>query len=286
VVEIGKKAAKLRRLPQRRREQLPPKSNADTAWRELCGRDSVGRSGTKAHEDVTDHAAKRWDDDWRESYEQLSADASKMDMETIRCELIDRDASQHLSSAPAHCLEPLVKARTSKPKNSFKPSVKARAGKLKKMMINRQKQLRRRLKRRQARDVKYEKKKDKCCLIDAFRALGFRVPYVQGGPFLVLKDGSDMLRLFGYSINPEARLCAAGPGRWLICRDGHCVALLRKGEGNTRIIDGTNRKRIADRDLDMFVKGAGIYRVPAVDVAYCLEFVIPIVVCVCEVCSL
>ena len=130
-----------------------------------------------------------------------------------------------------------------KPKNSFKPSVKARAGKLEKMMINTQKQLRRRLKRRQARDVKYEKKKDKCCLIDALRALGFRVPYVQGGPFFVLKDGSDMLRLFGYSINPEARLCAAGPGRWLVCRDGHCVALLRKGEGNTRIIDGTNRKR-------------------------------------------
>ena len=84
MVEIGKKAPKLRRLPQRRREQLPPKSNADTAWRELCGRDSVGRSGTKAHEDVTDHAAKRWDDDWRESYEQLSADASKMEMETIK----------------------------------------------------------------------------------------------------------------------------------------------------------------------------------------------------------
>ena len=134
--------------------------------------------------------------------------------------------------------------------------------------------------------MKYEKKRDKCYLIDAFRALGFRVPYVQGGPYLVLKDGSDMLRLFGHSINPEARLCETGPGRWLICRDGHCVALLRKGEGNTRIIDGTNRKRIADRDLDTFVKGAEIFRVPAVDVAYCLEFVILIVVCVCEVCSL
>jgi len=125
VVEIGKKAPKRRRLPQRRREQLPPKSNADTAWRELRGRDSVGRSGSKAHEDVTDHAAKRWDDDWRKSYEQLSADASKMDIETIRCELIFRDASQLLSSAPARCLKPLLKARASKPKNSFKPSVKA-----------------------------------------------------------------------------------------------------------------------------------------------------------------
>ena len=83
--------------------------------------DAATRESTASKEckDGTSRLADkvRWDDDWRKSYEQLSADASKMDMETIRCELIFRDASQLLSSARARCLEPLVKARTSKPKN-------------------------------------------------------------------------------------------------------------------------------------------------------------------------
>ena len=77
-----------------------------------------------------------------------------------------------------------------------------------------------------------------------------------------------MVRPFGYSIGPEARLCTISPGKWLICKDGHCIGLHRKGEGNTRIIDGKLRERIADRDLDRLVKGADIYRVPTVDVAY------------------
>ena len=90
-----------------------------------------------------------------------------------------------------------------------------------------------------------------------------------------------MVRLFGYSISPEARLCTISPGKWLICKDGHCIGLYRKGEGNTQTIDGKLRERIADRDLDTLVNGAEIYRVPAVDVAYYLEFVIPMVVRVC-----
>ena len=31
------------------------------------------------------------------------------------------------------------------------------------------------------------------CLVDALRALGFKVPYSQDGPFYVLKDGRKML---------------------------------------------------------------------------------------------
>ena len=128
--------------------------------------------------------------------------------------------------------------------------------------------------------------KNKCCLVSAFRGLGIKVPYVQDGPFWVLKDGSEMLRPFGYSINPDARLCTTNPGRWLICRDGHCTALHRKGEGDTWIIDGADRKQVADCELDKCVKGAAIYRVPVVDVAYDLEVVIPIVVCLCQMFSL
>lgn len=255
----------------------------DAAWRGLRGRDSFSRSGSKAHEDATGHAAKKWDDDWRNSCEQLSADASKMDMETIRCELIFKVASQLFSRAPARCLKPLVKARASKPKNSFKSSVKARASKLKKRMINRQKQLRRRTQKKAG----IRPQKEKCCLVSAFRGLGIKIPYVQDGPFWVLKDGSEMLRPFGYGINPEARLCTTSPEKWLICRDGHCIALLRKGEGDSEIIDGTDRKRIADRDLDTFVKGAKIYRVPAVDEAYYrLQVIVPIAVCICNIFSL
>ena len=90
-----------------------------------------------------------------------------------------------------------------------------------------------------------------------------------------------MVRPLGYSISPEARLCTISPGKWLICKDGHCIGLYRKGEGNTQTIDGKLRERIADRDLDTFVKGAEIYRAPTVDVAYCLECVFPIVFCSC-----
>ena len=140
------------------------------------------------------------------------------------------------------------------------------------------KQMRRRMQKR----VGIIPQKNKCCLVSACRGLGIKVPYAQDGPFWVLKDGSEMLRPFGYGINPEARLCTTSPGRWLICRDGHCTALHRKGEGDTWIIDGADRKQVADCELDKCVKGAAIYRVPVVDVAYNLEIVIPIVVCLCQ----
>ena len=207
-----------------------------------------------------------WDDDLRRVNEELSASARMVDMEVMR---------SHLSETGRHAV-------CAQAPYSFKPSVKARASKLKKRIVNRQKQMRRRMQKR----VGIIPQKNKCCLVSAFRGLGIKVPYAQDGPFWVLKDGSEMLRPFGYSINPEARLCTTSPGRWLICRDGHCTALHRKGKGDTWIIDGADRKQVADCELDKCVKGAAIYRVPVVDVAYDLESVIPIVVCLCQMFSL
>ena len=249
-----------------------------------------------------------WDADWHDVDEQLRAGTGAISMAVIKSELVRREAEfcifdspcwsagGHRVCAQAQSFKSSVKAKARKSKThcgnagqlfecaqaqSFKLSVEARASKLKKTLVNMQKQERRRFKRRQARAAQYEKNKDKCCLIDALCGLGFRVHYKQDGPFWVLKDGSEMVRPFGYSIGPEARLCTISPGKWLICKDGHCIGLHRKGEGNTRIIDGQLRERIADRDLDTLVKGADIYRVPTVDVAYYLEFVIPSAVGVC-----
>ena len=110
--------------------------------------------------------------------------------------------------------------------------------------------------------MEHEHKKDKCCLADAFRGLGIKVPYVRDGPFWVLADGLEMLRLRGYIAKPVASIRSTGPGRWLVCRGEHCIALRRKGEGNTWSIDGTDRKRVAERDLDTLVKSAKIFEVP------------------------
>lgn len=35
------------------------------------------------------------------------------------------------------------------------------------------------------------------CLVDAFRSVGVKVPYVEDGPFWVLADGAQMLAPFG-----------------------------------------------------------------------------------------
>ena len=35
------------------------------------------------------------------------------------------------------------------------------------------------------------------CLVDAFRALGIKVPYKQDGPFWAIQDGAAMLEPFG-----------------------------------------------------------------------------------------
>ena len=113
-------------------------------------------------------------------------------------------------------------------------------------------------------DVAHGKRKEKCCLVDALRAFGFKVSYDRDGPFWVLEDGSDMLRLFGYIISPVSRICNAGPGRWLVCRDGHCIALRRKGEGNTWIFDGADRRRVAASDLNTLMRGAKIFQVPSI----------------------
>ena len=221
MIEIGKKSPKTRRSPQRSRERLTPKSNVSTAQCRLSRRDLVSRSGSKDHDDVTDEATKH-----------------------VRKQ--GRTAGEHYACAQAQ---------------SFKPSVKARASKPKKRIINKQKQMRRNL-RRQRRDMDHEKEKDKCCLVDSFRGLGIKVTNNQNGRFGVLADGLEMLRLHGYIAKPVARIRSTGPGRWLVCRGKHCIALRRKEEGNTWSIDGADRKRVAERDLDALVKGAKIYEVP------------------------
>ena len=198
-----------------------------------------------------------WDDDLRRVNEELSASARMVDMEVMRSHLDDMAFLETCNNFLGVVFETGRHAVCAQAPYSFKPS-----GMQTKVGITSQ--------------------KNKCCLVSAFRGLGIKVPYVQDGPFWVLKDGSEMLRPFGYSINPEARLCTTSPGRWLICRDGHCTALHRKGEGDTWIIDGADRKQVADCELDKCVKGAAIYRVPVVDVAYDLEIVIPIVVCLCQ----
>ena len=142
---------------------------------------------------------------------------------------------------------------------SFEPSVKASARKLKKIIINRQKQMR----RRTVRALKHEKEKTQCCLVDSFHGLGFNVPYVCDGPFRVLEDGSKMLKLFGYIVKAVSRIYSTGPGRWVVCKGEHCFALRRKGEGNTWSIDGADRKRVAARDLDTLMKGTKIFQVPS-----------------------
>ena len=269
MIEIGKKSPKTRRSPQRSRERFTPKSNVSTAQCRLSRRDLVSRSGSKDHDDVTDEATKHvrkqgrwrrtaWDDDWHKINEQLRATAQEMDMAVIKLELATEETTFCASSslcrtAGQHCA--CAQAQ------SFKPSVKARASKPKNIIINKQKQMRRNL-TRQRRDMDHEKEKDKCCLVDSFRSLGIKVTNNQNGPFWVLADGLEMLRLHGYIAKPVARIRSTGPGRWLVCRGKHCIALRRKGEGNTWSIDGADRKRVAERDLDALVKGAKIYEVP------------------------
>ena len=123
------------------------------------------------------------------------------------------------------------------------------------------------------------KQKEACCLVDAFRGFGFKVPYVRDGSHRVLEDGLEMLRLFGYTLKPVPRICSTGPGRWIACRSEHCFALWRKGEGHMLSIDGADRKRVAIRDLDTLVKGTNMFQAPRRRIVV-KERVILITVCV------
>ena len=224
-------------------------------------------SRSKHHDDVTDEAPKlvgqqgksrcnAWDDDWHNISEQLHTTARRMDMAVMKSKLATEEATfcafrsfrrtdgQHNACAQARSVE---------------PSVKASASKLKKIITNRQKQMR----RRAVRALEHEKEKTQCCLVDSFRGLGFKVPYVCDGPFRVLEDGSKMLKPFGYIIKAVSRIYSTGPGRWVVCKGGHCFALRRKGEGNTWSIDGADRKRVAAMDLDTLMKGTKIFQVPS-----------------------
>ena len=231
-----------------------------------------------------------WDDDWNNVDEHLRACARAKHMAIITSELDTREAQlwafgtpcknagRHYVCAQAQSCKPSAVDRASKPETrcgnagqhdacaqaqSFKHSVEAKASQHEKRLMNTQKQIRRRLRRRQQLDVAHGKRKEKCCLVDALRAFGFKVSYDRDGPFWVLEDGSEMLRLFGYIISPVSRICNAGPGRWLVCRDGHCIALQRKGEGSTWIFDGADRRRVAASDLNTLMRGAKIFQVPS-----------------------
>ena len=258
MIEIGKKAPKFRRSPQRSKEWLPAKRNVSTAQHGPGRRDSVSSSGSKDHDDVTDKATKHvgkqvrwrrtaWDDDWHTIDEQLRVVAREMDMEVIRSELATQETKLRAFNSPCRNAGQHYEHAQAR---SFKPSVKARASKLKK-----------RHRRRQKTRVEFEKKKD-CCLVRAFRSLGIKVPYVHDGPFWVLKDGLEMLRPRGYIVKPVARICSDSLGQWVFCRDGHCIALRRYGEDDTWSIDGTDRKRVAEKDVETLVNGAKLFQVP------------------------
>ena len=267
VIEIGKKAPRIRRSPQRSRERFEPKSNVSTAQCGLSRRDLVSSSRSKDHDDVTDEAPKHvgkqgksrcnaWDGDWHNISEQLHATAREMDMAVMRSKL----ATEEAMFCAFHSFRKTVGQHDARAQaRSFKPSVKAGASKLKKIILNRQKQMR----RRTIRALEHKQEKKQCCLVDSFRGFGFKVPYVCDGPFRVLEDGSKMLKPFGYIIKAVSRIYSAGPGRWVVCKGGHCFALRRKGEGNTWSIDGADRRRVAARDLDTLMKGTKIFQVPS-----------------------
>ena len=224
-------------------------------------------SRSKDHDDVTNEASKHvgkqgksrrnaWDDDWHNISEELRATTREMDMAVMRSKL----ASEEAMFCAFHSFRRTAGQRDARAQaRSFKPSVKGTASKLKKISLNRQKQMRRR--RMRALEQKQEKKQ--CCLVDSFRGLGFKVPYACDGPFRVLEDGSKMLKPFGYLIKAVSRICSTGPGRWVVCKGGHCFALRRKGEGNTWSIDGADRRRVAARDLDTLMKGTKMFQVPS-----------------------
>ena len=265
VIEIGKKAPKVRRLPQRSRERLPPRPKDSTVWRQLCRRDLDSSIEWKAHEDVTGHASKHVDTQvrggcitqagLRKIYERLSADERKsfqkmitsqlgaMVKELLALDSPSRNASwQHGSCAQARYV---------------KPSVKTRVSKLEKGTRNEQKQER----RRRQKQVGIPHKK-LCCLPRAFRDLGIKVPYAQDGPFWVLRDGSEMLRPHGYIIKPVNRIVSNTIGKWVVCRNHHCTALRRYGDNDTWSIDGAVREHVAEKEVDNLIRDAQIFQVP------------------------
>ena len=218
-------------------------------------------------DDVTDEAPKHvgkqgksrrnaWDDDWHNISEELRATAREMDMAVMRSKLA---SEQEMFCAFQSFRRTAGQRDACAQARSFKPSVKASASKLKKIILNRQKQMRRRTRRA----LENQKEKTQCCLVDSFRGLGFKVSYVCDGPFRVLEDGPKMLKPFGYIIKAVPRIYSTGPGRWIVCKGGHCFALRRKGEGKTWSIDGADRKRVAARDLDTLMKGSKIFQVPS-----------------------
>ena len=87
------------------------------------------------------------------------------------------------------------------------------------------------------------------------------MPYVRNGPHWVLADGVDMLRPYGYTIKPIARICTISVGKFIVCRGGHAIALRRSAGDNFwfRSIDGKVRKRVLEKHWDSLVNGADLY---------------------------
>ena len=101
------------------------------------------------------------------------------------------------------------------------------------------------------------------CLVDNVRALAIQVPYVRDGPHWVLADGLEMLRSHGYTIKPVARICSMRLGRFVVCRDGHGKALRRYEKDDTWTIDGKDRERVAEKDLDAHVGDTKVSEAPS-----------------------
>ena len=89
------------------------------------------------------------------------------------------------------------------------------------------------------------------------------MPYVRDGPHWVLADGLEMLRSRGYTIKPVARISSMSLGRFVVCRDGHGKALRRYEKDDTWIIDGKDRERAAEKDLDAHVGDTNIFEAPS-----------------------
>ena len=66
---------------------------------------------------------------------------------------------------------------------------------------------------------------DDVCLIDAFRALGVKVPYTCDGKFWALADGNRMLEPFGRKLDSIQRLCFGIRGKYVLHFNNHFFAL-------------------------------------------------------------
>ena len=99
------------------------------------------------------------------------------------------------------------------------------------------------------------------CLIDAFRALGIKVPYERQGPHWILADGLEILQPHGYVVQPVARIHTARPGRFVVCSEGHAIAVRCHADFDVGAIDRRARNRLGTSALARLSAGAAIVQV-------------------------